>query len=370
MQLLHSEMGMLVKSGFVYVPLLFDPDIARELQERSERGGGPQGRSHDNAVPVVELDGKLYIKSVNLQSVLANYEKIDKEGYDRVEKDLFRKYSDFPNPPSISPTGKLRSIIFGIMPYFIRKGRGFTRTKLNDEELLDLIGSQIDIPASIVEQADQAFDSGPIWRRLNELEQPEVVGEFLEDGPITAEALRQWMFKALGVPIVNRERVRLEQELCEREQFRKSKRDHVATLLYLAEEGSFELDGFGFSRIGSRDDYLIYKRTGEYILQDYYAQKYLFPDCRVAVSTNGPLRPLVVESYKHPFLVGYAPRQEICVRGYSWPDEFTTENIIKVLEEGINALLYGYDPRRRNGYHSLDPTMYYVKTVEFVDYRI
>ncbi|HBD07976.1 MAG TPA: hypothetical protein DCZ69_06910, partial [Syntrophobacteraceae bacterium] len=110
------------------------------------------------------------------------------------------------------------------------------------------------------------------------------------------------MFKALGVPIVNRERVRLEQELCEREQFRKSKRDHVATLLYLAEEGSFELDGFGFSRIGSRDDYLIYKRTGEYILQDYYAQKYLFPDCRVAVSTNGPLRPLVVESYKHPFL--------------------------------------------------------------------
>ncbi|HAA02951.1 MAG TPA: hypothetical protein DCE18_06235, partial [Syntrophobacteraceae bacterium] len=108
MQLLHSEMGMLVKSGFVYVPLLFDPGIARELQVRSERGGGPQGRSHDNAVPVVELDGKLYIKSVNLQSVLANYEKIDKEGYDRVEKDLFRKYSDFPNPPSLSPTGKLR----------------------------------------------------------------------------------------------------------------------------------------------------------------------------------------------------------------------------------------------------------------------
>jgi len=40
------------------------------------------------------------------------------------------------------------------------------------------------------------------------------------------------------------------------------------------------------------------------------------------------------------------------------------------LEEGINALLYGYDARRRNGYHSLDPTLYYVKTIEFEDYRV
>ncbi len=190
------------------------------------------------------------------------------------------------------------------------------------------------------------------------------------EGRVTGKALRRWLHQALEVQIVNRERVRLEQELRERERIGESKRNHIATLLYLAEKGSFELDGFGFSRIGSRDDYLIYKRTGEYVLKDYYDRNYLFPDCRVGVSTAGPLRPLVVESYKHPFLVGHAPRQEICVRGYNWPDEFTADNIIRILEEGINALLYGYDARRRNGYHSLDPTLYYVKTIEFVDYRV
>jgi hypothetical protein len=90
----------------------------------------------------------------------------------------------------------------------------------------------------------------------------------------------------------------------------------------------------------------------------------------VAVSSYGPFRPLVIESYKHPFLLGYAPKQEICIKGYNWPDQFTAENIVRLLEEGINALLYGYDARRRNGYHSLDPTLYYVKSIEFEDYRV
>jgi len=90
----------------------------------------------------------------------------------------------------------------------------------------------------------------------------------------------------------------------------------------------------------------------------------------VAVSTVGPLRPVVLESYKHPFLLHHAPKQEICLRGYDWPSELTAESIIRLLEDGINALLYGYDYRRRNGYHSLDKTLYYVKTIEFADYRI
>jgi hypothetical protein len=49
---------------------------------------------------------------------------------------------------------------------------------------------------------------------------------------------------------------------------------------------------------------------------------------------------------------------------------FSGENVIHLLEEGINALIYGYDGRRRNGYHSLDPVRQYVKTVEFEDYKI
>jgi hypothetical protein len=370
LQLLHAELELLVKSGFVYVPLLFDPDIAREIQDRSDPEGPATQRAQAKSRPVIELAGRHFIKSVNIQSVLANYERIDKNCYEQLKKDTLGNSSDFPSLQTIAFNGKLQTIILKIMPYFIRKSRGLERRQLKDEELLDLICGKIDTPRSFMEQADKVLDSGPLRQRLHDLDKLEPSVEPVQDGPVTGGALRQWFHKALGAQIVYRERARLKQELHERERCGESQRNHIATLLYIADRGSFELDGFGFSRIGSRDDYLIYKRTGEYILKDYYAQSYLFPDCRVAVSTTGPLRPLVVELYKHPFLFGHAPKQEICIKDYEWPNRFTADNIIRLLEEGINALLYGYDARRRNGYHSLDPTLYYVKSIEFEDYRV
>ena len=98
----------------------------------------------------------------------------------------------------------------------------------------------------------------------------------------------------------------------------------------------------------------MYKRTGEYALKDYYGRIYLFPDCRVAVSTLLPLKPFVMENYKHPFLEAHDSGQDICMRGFSPPNVFAAATVITALEEGIQALLYGYSPRRRNGYHSLD----------------
>jgi len=415
MQLWHSELELVVQSGFVYVPLLFDPEIAREIQNQSDPEATPRQRAPGNPesvsllqkhfcswfdtsprtenepltdspsvrtevskcesgllqdAPVLEFNGREFIKAVSIQSVLANYERIDKDTYEQLKRDCLRTCLDFPGRQTISPNGKLQTIILRIMPYFVRKSRGMERRQFNDEELLDLICSKLDLPRSCIEQADKVLDSAPLLQRLNDLNTLEQTLGPLQEGPITGEALRQWFHKALQVQIVDRERVRLKQELRERERFGESQRNHVAALLYLEEKGSFELDGFGFSRLGSRHEYLIYKRTGEYILKDYYARSYLFPDCRVAVSSYGPFRPVVIESYKHPFLLGHAPRQEICIKGYNWPDQFTAENIVRLLEEGINALLYGYDARRRNGYHSLDPTLYYVKTIEFEDYRV
>jgi hypothetical protein len=415
MQLWHSELELVVKSGFVYVPLLFDPDIVREIQERSDPEGTLRQRARGNSesvsllqkhfrswfdtsprtenqprtdspsvrtevskcesgllqeAPVLELGGREFIKAASVQSVLANYERIDKDTYEQLKRDCLRRFSDFPGRQAISPNGKLQTIILRIMPYFVRKSRGLERRQFNDEELLDLVCSKLDIPGRFIEQAEKVFDSAFLLQKLDDLNKLEQTAEPLQEGPVTGEALRQWLHKALQVQIVDRERVRLQQELRDRERFGESKRNHVAALLYLEEKGSFELDGFGFSRLGTRDEYLIYKRTGEYILKDYYARSYLFPDCRVAVSSYGPFRPLVIESYKHPFLLGHSPKQEICIKGYSWPDQFTAENIVRLLEEGVNALLYGYDARRRNGYHSLDPTLYYVKTIEFEDYRV
>jgi hypothetical protein len=415
MQLWHSEVELVVKSGFVYVPLLFDPEIAREIHDPSSLKGTPHQRAPGNSesvsllqkhlrswfdtsprtenqllfdsssvrtevskcesgllqeIPVLELGGREFIKAVDILSVLANYEKIDKTAYEQMKRDCLRKYSDFPGLQTLSPNGKLQTIILRIMPYFVRKSRGLERRQFNDEELLDLICSKLDIPGRFIEQAEKVFDSAFLLQRLDDLNKLKQTVAPLQEGPVTGEALCHWFHKALQVQIVDRERLRVKQELHARERFGESKRKHVAALLYLEEKGSFELDGFGFSRLGSRDEYLIYKRTGEYILKDYYARNYLFPDCRVAVSSYGPFRPLVIESYKHPFLLGHAPKQEICIKGYNWPDQFTAENIVRLLEESINALLYGYDARRRNGYHSLDPTLYYVKTIQFEDYRV
>ena len=155
-----------------------------------------------------------------------------------------------------------------------------------------------------------------------------------------------------------------------REQFRNTKEKHLGILLYIAAKGSLELDGFGFLRIDSSDDYLVYKRTGKYILKDYYARRYLFPDCRVAVPTFGVLRPIVLETYKHPFLLRHKAGQEICLGQFTPTKKFSARNIIEGVEKGINALIYGYDSRLRNGIHSLDQKRLHVKSIEFDDYRI
>jgi len=370
MQMFNSGIELLIQSGYIFVPMLLDHNIAREILETPNIQVSLNHCALGNSEPVVNVDGKLFIRSLSIQSIVENYESINKDTYDQLKKDCLRHCSDLPNLGADALKGKLQTIVLKIMPYFIRKSRGLERRQLNDDELLDLVGSKVEVPLRFFEQADKVLDSRPLLRSLDQLGTLKPAMEPLGDGRVTGQALRRWIHQALEAQIVNQERVRLEQEIIERDRIGEKQRHHLATLLYLAENGTFELDGFGFSRINSRDDYLIYKHTGQYILKDYYARSYRFPDCRVAVSTNGPLRPMVVESYKHPFLIGHAPRQEICVRGYNWPDEFTGDNIIRILEEGINALLYGYDARRRNGYHSLDPTQYYVKTVEFVDYRI
>jgi hypothetical protein len=370
LQLLVSDLELVVKSGFVYLPLLFDPDIAREIQHRPETKGSEETSESEISKTVVEVEGRHFIKSLNIQSILANYENIDKDYHEKLKKDRLGQSSASPGLEKIAPNSKLLTIILKIMPYFIRKSRGLERKQLSDLELLDLISSKVDTPQSSRKQADKYLDTEPLLRRLNDLENLELTLEPVHDGLIKGDDLRNWFDKALGVQIVNREKVRLRQELHEREALGESQRNHIAMLLYITERGTFELDGFGLSRIGSSDDYLVYKRTGEYLLKDYYARSYMFPACRVAVSTVRPFRPMVLETYKHPFLHGYAPKQEICMREFNWPDEFTADNIIRILEEGINALLYGYDPRRRNGYHSLDPTRHYIKTIEFDDYRV
>lgn len=354
-QLLDSDLEVLIQSGFIYLPLLFDPAIEREIH--FSRG----------SKALLKVDGRHFIRSLSLRSLVANYEKIDPELHEQVRSTCLQKSYGTLGLGNLSLSEKLRMIVFQVMPRFLRRSRSFERRKLREDEILDLIVEKVHIPKRYDVQAMKFLDTGPLRPMLGELEERVARIDPPEDGLMSARKLREWLVKALDVKILNGEKERLRQVLFHREQFGGTQRKSVAILLYIAEKGGLEIDGFGFSRIGLSDEYLIYKHTGEFALKDFYGRPYLFPDCKVAVSTIVPFKPFVIDRYKHPFLEGHDSGQQICLRHFSPSRVFTPTNVINALEEGMNAFLYGYSSRRRNGYHSLDRITRPVRTVDFDD---
>jgi hypothetical protein len=343
-QLLDSDLDLLIHSGCIYLPLLFDPAIERELRI------SPGSRA------LLTIGRRHFVRSLSLRSLVTNCEKIDPRLYEQVRSTCVQRSSGTPELGNLPLSEKLRTIVFEVMPHFLRRSGSLERRKLGEDEILDLIVAKVHIPKRYYDQATRLFDSGPPRSLLGALEEKMTRVDPPGDGLMSARTLRGWLTKALEVEIVNREKERLKSLLSHGEPSGGTQSKYLALLLYIAEKGGLEIDGFGFSRIGLADEYLIYKHTGEFALRDFYDRIYLFPDCRVGVSTIVPLRPAVIDSYKHPFLEGYERGQPICLRSFLPPRDFTARNVIVALEEGMNALLYGYSGRRRNGYHSLDRT--------------
>jgi hypothetical protein len=364
-RLIGSGLDFLVESGFLYLPLLYDPAIEREIQTTPNSSG-----SQETPGSVILNEGKHFVKSLSLHALVANYERIGKDLYEQVRRSVLQQVAGDVDMGETSLSWKLITIIFLVMPYFIKKNRGFERGKFGKEEILKLIAEKVDIPPREYERTNTVFDLKPLQEALKELEKLDSTFKPPTDGIISSSELRSWLHKAVQAQVIEKERTRLRNEVLRREQLIATVDEDMDILLYVAQKGALEIDGFGFTRIGTRDDYLIYKRTGEYRLKDYYGRSYLFSDCSVAVPTFSPFKPVVMEKYKHPFLYAHDSGQEICMSGFNPPQQFSAENTIHLLEEGMNALLYGYDARRRNGYHSLDRTREYVKTVEFEDYRV
>ncbi|MEE9531891.1 MAG: hypothetical protein V3W52_12920 [Syntrophobacteria bacterium] len=364
-RLIGSGIDFLVEAGFLYLPLLYDPAIEREIQETQD----PSGLQKTTG-SVILNEGKHFVKSLNLHSLVANYERIGKDLYDQVRSSVLHQFSGNLDRAEMSVSWKLITIIFQVMPYFIKKNRGLKRGRFGKEEILKLIAGKVDVPPREYERTNTVFDLKPLQEALKELEKLDSIFKPPRDGIISSSELNHWLHKALRAQVIEKERTRLRNEVLRREQLIATVDEDMDILLYVAQKGSLEINGFGFTRIGTTDDYLIYKRTGEYRLKDYYGRPYLFRDCRVAVPTFSPFKPVVMEKYKHPFLYAHDSGQEICMHRFYPPQQFSAENTIHLLEEGINALLYGYDARRRNGYHSLDRTREYIKTVEFEDYRV
>jgi len=353
--LLDTDLDLVVRAGFIYLPLLFDPAIEKEIHAP---------RKTDI---LIEGNGRLFVKALSLQSLVEIYEKIDKDSYGQLRTACLQRYCHGLRLNGIAISETLRTILFHVMPHFIRRHKSLERKRLREEEILDLIGERITVPARYYEDAMKFLDTDSLRGALHDLEEQRATIDPLRDGLISGRELRGWLLQALELKIVDNEKSILRQALQEREQFSEAQRKYPAMLLYLAEKGSLEIDGFGFSRMGMTDEYVIYRQTGEYALKDYYGRTYLFPDCRVAVSTIVPLKPVVLDMYKHPFLEAHDAGQPICLRGFNPPKVFTAANVINALQEGINALLYGYSSRRRNGYHGLDRITRYVGTVDLDD---
>lgn len=369
-QLLDSDLKLVVESNFIYLPLLFDPEIEKEIQTIFRPGKQTKIPKQPGLKTIIKRKDKYFAKALSLYSLLENYEAIDAYSYKRLRNDCLQKYQ-LTREIDIVFDETLRMILFQVMPYFIRKNIGFQRKKLIDKEILDLINKKINIPLQYYQEAKAFLDLEPLKEILGNLEDQTSIFKLPENGLLSARKLRDWFQEAIHAKILASEYDRLAKALQIRQQFSQTRPEHIAILLYIADKGAMEIDGFGFTRNNSyKGEYLVYKRTEEYVLKDYYARSYLFPGCRVAVSTYAPFRPFVIEKYKHPFLIGYKAGQEICMKDFVPSSELSAKNVIRTLEEGLIALHYGYDARRRNGYHSLDKTWVHIPTIDFEDYRI
>ncbi|MFZ5450983.1 MAG: hypothetical protein ACOZF2_03780 [Thermodesulfobacteriota bacterium] len=371
-QLLASDLELVVVNGFLFVPLLFDPSVAAEIEATHSLTDQGSARGSPPGDELLLVNGRHFIKTLSLPSLLEQFANLHPDAYRQLRDDFLNKRLGFVlNREEISLDEKLQTIVFEIMPHFLRRAdRIWGRKKPGNEELLALICQKFYIPPKYKRLRERLDNPELLRKLLAYLDNLAVTVEPIREGRIRVQELRRWFYQAISAQILQKEKDRVRQKIARDEQLSKHQRQKGEVLLFLAAKGSLEIEGFGFFRIGKSGEYVIYKRTGEYALKDYYGRPYLFPDCRVAIATAGRLRPLVLEKYKHPFLRRHAPGQDICLQHFTPPPAFNATAAVTALNEGVNALFYGYNYRRRNGYHSLDRLPLEERLVDFEDYRI
>lgn len=352
--------------GFLCLSLLLDPEVARDLKHSL-----PVPDSAAFPLTLGPGDDGQVIPTVRLPSLVACYPLLWPEAYQTLREAVLAE-AGIPLEGHHILGGWLARLVLEVLPHFVRLSPATTRDRLRPQAVITALARRLEIPAVYYEQARRMTGPGDLARALAALEAMAEPAPPPPCGRVTGAELDRWLAQALRAHILDRERQTLGERLAQwRQHPEESRLARTALLLYLRDRGELELEGFGFfPDARSPGDYWAYKRTGEYLLQDYFGRLYLFPDCRVAVSTRERLRPVVWEKYKHPFLRRHAPRQEICLpKEYQAPAVVGPREIIAALEAGLTALYYGYNPRRRNGYHSLDRHRG-EQLVSFDDYRL
>jgi hypothetical protein len=372
-QLLASETEVLIHAGFVYLPLLFDPPIKAELDNLTGPAAPPPpGVVQALTENLMSAAGGYFVKSLSLSSLVDNYPAVFPEEYQQ-ERRRFQSQV-FPEAPACRPLldGRLQAILFDILPHFLHSRQGCRRRRVGAASVLASLSARLPNPPARTNGAARLQERESSLRQvLQRLEHLPGLPEPLQGYHRHGRGLAGWFRQALQANLVTREISHWQRELAQVQALLNLPGPHLAVLLAIASRGALEVDGFGcFPDKKYPGQYLVYKRTGEFVLQDYFGRLYLFPDCRVGVPTAGPYDPLVLDKYKHPLLRRFASRQQICLSDYQAAPHFSAAGVINALEQGLNALFYGYNSRKRNGYNSLDTFGRHQSVVDFEDWRL
>ena len=246
-QLFDSDLELVMESDFIYMPLLFDPEIEREIQD-FQSGKPLENPIKPGTKSIITLKGKHFIKAMNLHSFIDNYEAINPYSYQRVRNECLRKYQLTREVDGHFLDETLKAILFRITPYFIKKNKGLNRKKISDEEILDLIGKKTNIPEKYYKEAKTFGDLKPLKKILEGLENQTPLFKMPENGLHSDRKLHDWIHKAIQSKVMASEHHRIEKALELREQLNQTKPEHIAILLYIADTGSLEIDGFGFTQ--------------------------------------------------------------------------------------------------------------------------
>ena len=300
---------------------------------------------------------KEYVPAINLYAFAEQYEKMYPSECKQVREHIKQFSQRNLEAHRVSPD--ISTIVFDILPHFVKVLPGFERRKPTKEELLDYICSKTKIPAKYFDGQKNNVYRGLIAVLQSEMAPVRFSAKNI-DGAFTQAVVRS---------MHAREIERLKHEKAAQDEAAKRASQHNALLKYLSDTTAFEINGFGFQQV-SDFGRVIYKRIPEYALKHFDGRIYLFPECRVGAALDGG-RPIVIESYKHPFLSGYRSRQSICVGNANITGRSNSALTINAIEAGITALLHGYyNERNFNGYHGLGGCRYHGEYVVFDDYLV
>jgi hypothetical protein len=350
-KILGSIDEVLIRDNFIYLPLLLDHEIEKEIESNEQ---------------VIKANEKFFVKAIGIDTIVKNFDKIYKEAYSSIEGELCKKIFS-KEIPAISTDKNyhlLNALIFEVMPYFCPSFARIRNEKEKKEAVISAIEKSIreDIE-KYRQRASELLDKTEQADLLKKLKTKEKVT--FPEGVVKASSLENLLKEAVEIEIITKKRKELEESV---KAMKETNTRYLAAMLYLKDVRNFEFENFGFEK--QEGYYLTYVKLKEYALKDFDGRIYLFPPCRVGtcVTFSGEVhKPIVVDRYKHPFLEDYAQKQTICIVNFELKGNTAGKRVISAIEQGISTLLYGYySSNNFRGYHRLDGS----GMISFSEYEI